>query len=301
MIQLAFPNFRPESNQRCDTPKHAGNSAWEGGDFHISETISSKRMRSNRRIRSSRKSKASGDFRISEGPVVSAAVTALGAEEIDLPKLPRVYESPWLFAIARDPDTIFAYWNVDWPAVFSADVPEDRQVHARVLRCDGAEETAVAAEPMAANIYITVSPKRGPYHMELGYYGAGNVWRPVALSDEIEMPPDSISETADVDLATIPFHLSFQRMIDLFRVTNRDALATAIGRLQRRIASDHDPGSLSDEEEEILSEMNLTLDELRTGWRNCALAEKSGASRKRAEAILGLGGSSAARPFGGGS
>lgn len=258
-------------------------------------------MRSNRRIRSSRKSKASGDFRISEGPVVSADATGLGVEEIDLPKLPRVYESPWLFAIARDPDTIFAYWNVDWPAVFSADLPEDRQVHARVLRCDGAEETAVAAEPMAANIYITVSPKMGPYHMELGYYGAGNVWKSVALSDEIEMPPDSISETADVDLATIPFHLSFQRMIDLFRVTNRDALATAIGRLQRRIASDHDPGSLSDEEEEILSEMNLTLDELRTAWRNFALAEKSGASRKRAEAILGLGGSSAARPFGGGS
>ena len=284
-----------------NTPKHAGNSAWEGGEFYISKTISSKRMRSKRPIRSSRKSKASGDFRISEGPVVSAAATALGVEEIELPKLPRVYESPWLFAIARDPDTIFAYWNVDWPTMFSADVPEDRQVHARVLRCDGAEETAVAAEPMAANIYITVSPKRGPYHVDLGYYGAGNVWKSVALSGEIEMPPDSISETADVDLATIPFHLSFQRMIDLFRVTNRDALATAIGRLQRRIASDHDPGLLSDEEEEILSEMNLTLDELRTGWRSFALAEKSGASRKRAKAILGLGGSSAARPFGGGS
>ncbi len=258
-------------------------------------------MPSKRRIRSSLKSKAIGDFRISEGPVVSAAARALGVEEIDLPKLPRVYESPRLFAIARDPETIFAYWNVDWPAAFSADVPEDRQVHARILRCDGAEETAVAAEPMAANIYITVSPTRGPYHMELGYYGAGNVWKSVVRSDEIEMPPDSISEAADVDLATIPFHLSFQRLIDLFRLTNRDALATAIGWLQRRLASDRDPAPLSEEEEEILGQMNLTLDELRAAWRNFALAEKSGASRKRAEAILGLGGSSAARPFGGGS
>jgi hypothetical protein len=258
-------------------------------------------MTSKRRIRSARKSKASGDFRISEGPVVSTAAGALGAEEIDLPKLPRVYESPRLFAIARDPDTIFAYWNVDWPAVFRADVPEDRQVHARVLRCDGAQETAVAAEPMAANIYITVSPTRGPYHMELGYYGAGNVWKLVAMSDEIKMPPDSISETGDVDLATIPFHLSFQRLIDLFRVTNRDALATAIGRLQRRIASDDDPAPLSDEEEEILNEMDLTLEELRTARRNFVLVEKSAAWRKRAEAMLGLGGSSPARPFDGGS
>src|ERR1043166_215031 len=161
-------------------------------------------MRSKRRIRSSRKFKASGDFRISEGPVVSAAATALGVEEIELPKLPRVYESPWLFAIARDPDTIFAYWNVDWPAVFSADVPEDRQVHARVLRCDGAEETAVAAEPMAANIYITVSPKRGPYHMDLGYYGAGNVWKSVARSDEIEKPPEFPLEKPQDELTTRP-------------------------------------------------------------------------------------------------
>jgi hypothetical protein len=169
------------------------------------------------------------------------------------------------------------------------------------LRFDGAEETAVGAEPMAANIYITVSPTRGPYHVDLGYYGTGNVWKSVAMSDEIEMPPDSISETADVDLATIPFHLSFQRMIDLFRLANRDTLATAIGRLQRRIASGHDPAPLSDKEEEILSEMNLTLDELRTALRNFALVEKPGASRKRAEAILGLGGGSVARPFGGGS
>ncbi|MGH8100048.1 MAG: DUF4912 domain-containing protein [Chthoniobacterales bacterium] len=222
-------------------------------------------------------------------------------EEIDLPKLPRVYESPWLFAIARDPETIFAYWNVDWPEMFSADVPEDRQVHARILRPNGSEETAAAAEPMAANIYITVSPTGGPYRMELGYYGAGNVWKSVAMSDEIEMPSGSISETADVDLATIPFHLSFQRLNDLFRLTNREALATAIGRLQRRIASGHDPAPLSDEEEEILSEMNLTLDELRSAWRNFALAEESVASRKRAAAVLGLGGSSAARPFRGGS
>jgi len=104
---VAFPILGQNLTSDVNTPKHAGNTAWEGGDFHISKTISSKRMRSKRRIRSLRKSKASGDFRISEGPVVSAAATALGVEEIDLPKLPQVYESPWLFAIARDPDTIF--------------------------------------------------------------------------------------------------------------------------------------------------------------------------------------------------
>lgn len=288
-------------NTDANMPKRAGDSACQGADFHIAKTILSKRMPSKRRIRSSQKSKASGDFRIAEGPIVSAAGRALGVEEIDLPKLLRASESPRLFAIARDPETIFAYWNVDWSAVFRADVPEDRQVHARVLRCDGAEETAAAAEPMAANIYITVSPTRGPYHMELGYYGAGNVWKSVAMSDQIQMPPDSISEITDIDLATIPFHLSFQGLIDLLRVTNRSGLATAIGRLQRRMASDHDAAPLSDEEEQILSEMNLTLDELRAQWRNFDLGEKSGTLRKRAEAILGLGGSSAARPFGGGS
>jgi hypothetical protein len=46
--------------------------------------------------------------------------------------LPRVHGAPMLFAVARDPRTIFTYWSIDWPAVFAKTVPVDRQAHLRV-------------------------------------------------------------------------------------------------------------------------------------------------------------------------
>jgi len=256
-------------------------------------------MANKKQIRSPRSSTGNGDFQISNGPVVHTAATPVG-EADTLPKLPGVYDAPRLFAIARDPQTIFAYWHVNWPAVFGEALPEDRQVHVRVLRRDGAEETAVAAEPMAGNVCINVSPT-GPYRLDLGCYGLGNQWKSVVTSDEVVMPAGSIAEDADVDLATIPFHLSFQRLIDLFQLTNCAALATTIGQLEARIASDNDDAPLSEEERQLLEQMNISLGELRAARHSFALAKKAGALRKRAETILGLGGSSPARPFGGGS
>jgi hypothetical protein len=273
----------------------------QGGDFHISNTASSENMPNKKPTRSSQGSNRNGDFQISNGPVVRPDATPAG-EAVSFPKLPRLYGTPVLVAIARDPTTIFAYWNVDWPAVFSADVPEDQQIHLRVLRRDGAEELTAAAEPMVAHIYITVSPTRGPYRIELGYYGSGSAWKPVAVSDEIVMPADAVSKSADVDLATIPFHLSFQRLVELFRLANTAALSTMIAQVQARLACGQDAGRLTDEEEQILREMNLSLGDLRSVRRGAVLVENVvAARRKRAEAILGLGASSPARPFGGSS
>jgi hypothetical protein len=55
---------------------------------------------------------ASTGYRISNGPVVRFARSDPKLPN-DLPEvieLPRVYGAPLLFAIARDPHTLFAYW-----------------------------------------------------------------------------------------------------------------------------------------------------------------------------------------------
>ena len=246
---------------------------------------------------SGQKRKTTGDFHISNGPIVEAATKAV-AVEVD--KLPRIYDSPSLFAIARDPHTVFAYWNVNWAVVFGADFPEDRQVHLRILRPDGSEETTTAAEPMAGNIYIHVSPTCGSYRLEIGYHGSGHVWRLVAACDGIVMPSNSIADEVEVDLVTIPFHLSFQRLMELFGLSKDEALAVIVGQEEARIASDGTE-LLSDEERKILSEMNISCHQLKSAWRSFALNEQIRRSRKRTDRILGLGDSNLARPFGGGS
>jgi Domain of unknown function (DUF4912) len=246
----------------------------------------------------SSKPDAGSGFRISEGPVVRFAEGSRRFDAPSLVELPRVYGPPILFAIARDPGTIFTYWNIDWPSIFEKTAPVDRQVHLRVRRSDGAEETSAAAEPMAGSCYLNVSQPRAAYHVEIGYYQPKNVWNSVAISDEVTMPPDRISENLDVDLATIPFHLSFQRLVDLFRASNGDALAEIVARLQKRVVTDEDRALLSPEEWEILRAMHLSLDEIESARRAFLARANEAALRRRAEAVLGFGSTSPSRGFG---
>jgi hypothetical protein len=240
-------------------------------------------------------------FRICEGPVVRLAQGKRTFDIDGVVELPRVYGPPILFAIARDPHTIFTYWNIDWPAIFEKTAPVDRQVHVRVYRDDGAEETTAAAEPMSGNCYLTVAQPRGPYRVEIGYYRPEDVWNSVATSDQVSMPPESVTENVDVDLATLPFHLSFQRLIDLFRASNSNALTEIASRLQRRVVSDEDRQLLSVEEWEILRAMNLSLSDMAAARRAFMERANDAALRKRAEAVLGFGSTSPARGFGGSS
>jgi hypothetical protein len=115
------------------------------------------------------------------------------------------------------------------------------------------------------------------------------------------MPPDSVSENVDVDLATVPFHLSFQRLIDLFRASNGDALTEIISRLQNRAVTEEDRQLLSAEEWEILRAMNLSLPEIDAARRAFADRGDDDLLRKRAEAILGFGATSPPGGFGGSS
>ena len=111
------------------------------------------------------------------------------------------------------------------------------------------------------------------------------------------MPPDSVMPNADADLATIPFHLSFQRLIDLFRAQNGDALTEIISRLQRRAVSDEDRDLLSADEWAILRAMDLSLDDIDAARRPFTDRVASEKLRKRAEAILGFGATSPPRSF----
>jgi hypothetical protein len=117
----------------------------------------------------------------------------------------------------------------------------------------------------------------------------------VVKSNEVVMPPQEISESEDVDIATIPFHLSFQQLVDLYGV-NDNALATFISRFQTRAASSGRNETLSSGERKILQ---------RTGWAVSKLAESRRAfnqtnSKKlmnRAKVLLDLGATSPSRGF----
>jgi len=241
------------------------------------------------------------DFRIAHGPLVRLGEEEQTGGALDFARLPRTYGGPILFAIPRDPRTLFAYWNINWDKVFAQAAPVDKNVYLRVLNAGGEAESESPVEPMLGTHYTSVSTPRGDYRVELGYYQPADAWHSVALSDAVPMPPEDASENLDVDVATIPFHLSFQGMIDLFRVSNGDSITTLLSRLQGRALSDDERHLFTPEEWEILRAMNLSISEVAAARRAFSDRVDADRLRKRAEAILGFGATSPSGGFGGSS
>jgi hypothetical protein len=178
----------------------------------------------------------------------------------NLGELPRFYGRPVLFGIARDPHMLFVYWEIDWKNAFGDKPPADRKVHLRVISRDPRPQTRVTVELFAGNHCIPVSQARRTYRVELSYYEPAQVWNSVAISGAIATPPDDVSESVDIDVATVPFHLSFQRIVDAFRGSkyDGDALVEIVARLQER-ADNSAEGTLTDADRELLRAIDCSL------------------------------------------
>ncbi len=239
-------------------------------------------------------------FRISNGPIICPTEEAKREDDDfgDMVEAPRAFGAPILFAIARDPRTIFIYWSIDWPTIFAQAMPVDRQVHLRVYTVDGTQETSAVVEPMAGNSYLPVSQPRGVYRVEIGYYQPEDVWNSVAVSDEVTMPPDNVAADVDVDIATIPLHLSFQQLLDLFRVSNGATLTEIISEFQKRALNKEERELLSAQELKILRAMDLSLLSTAVAWRAFRDQADYEILRKRTESILSAGSASLRGGFG---
>jgi hypothetical protein len=245
-----------------------------------------------------RKSKSARDFRISDAPVVRPkAERDGGVKELGNVTLPPVYGGRVLVAIARDPRTIFLYWNIDWPTLFAKMAPVDRQVHLRVHRADSGEEQSVAVEPLAGNCYIVVPERNGPYHVEMGYYQPADTWHSITASNEVTMPRDNFAVNRDVDLATIPLHLGFQRLLDLLGEARGDALAKIISQFQSRAVTKDVRKQLRSDDREIFRAMNLSLDEIAAARRAFMTGMNKAALDRLKEEILRFGSTSPSRGF----
>ncbi|MGI9086411.1 MAG: DUF4912 domain-containing protein [Chthoniobacterales bacterium] len=194
---------------------------------------------------------AGSSFQISARPVV-AGVTA-EPDEADAPQLPRSYGTESLSLLARDPRTIFAFWDIDWNKAFRGLAPKARKVHLRLLTANGAEESVIEVEPMAGSCYLPVANADSAYRGEIGYFHPPAQWNPLAASELITTPTDIISTATEIDFATVPFHLSFQRMVDLLEATQEEnaTLTTMLSGLRARVASAETNPAVTPEQREL--------------------------------------------------
>lgn len=240
--------------------------------------------------------KAARGFKIRKNPTVRPAKEVPPPDIDDWVGRMRVRRQPFLFAIARDERTIFANWDIDWGSVFQKVMPADRQVHLRAIGENSIIETRVAVEPMSAMHFLTISGLQNSYRVEIGYFQPFDTWHSVATSAEIEMSPHGSVEFADVDLATIPFHLRFQQLAHLFGVPNDSPIAKAVSEFQKHVLSDDKPNEPTMPQTQILCKLNLSVTEMASAERNFRNIDPAKLAR-RANAMFRFRGSSPTSGF----
>src|SRR5215472_3196239 len=246
--------------------------------------------------RNAGRSQTHDGFKVCKSPIVRVADNAPLRDAHDRIDATRVDRQPVLFAIARDPRTIFTSCNIDWRSVFEKTVPADRQVHVRVIDQDGAIETIVAVEPMSDMHYLTISGLHDSYHVEIGYFQPFDVWHSVATSSKNEMPTDGSFGVGDADLVSIPFHLSFHQLASLFGVANDASVARVISAFQKRVLSNDNPNEATPCDMQILRDLNLSLPEIAAAEGDFKKIDNKRLAR-RARTLLAFGSSSSASDF----
>ena len=155
----------------------------------------------------------------------------------DLGELPSGYGE--MFAIARDPHWLYAYWDFDY-SKFSA----TRKLFLEVT-CDGNHEAEVEINEIARNWYIPVQSADAEYTVTFGYRDEKGLWTSVGTAGPTRTPPESISPNWETQFATVPFHLSFNFLLDVMasaRARGKD-LAEALSGLQQQAAGTASSGS----------------------------------------------------------
>ena len=198
--------------------------------------------------------KKTGSFQISNEPVVhgktvedvhkyeaapespattTAAILHTAYEELG--QLPETYGVNSIFLIARDPQWLFTYWDIAWDT-FPANAAKQggEKIFLKVFYGDDTEQATIEINPEAKNWYIPVPEPSATYHVEIGYIGNKGKWTTIARSGSATTPADSLSGEESVEFATLPFHLTFQRLVDIVKVAMEqgESLVAALSRLQ---------------------------------------------------------------------
>jgi hypothetical protein len=237
---------------------------------------------------------AAEGFQVLAEPVVPELSAAGGGTE----NLPRVYGTQTLILMPRDPRSLFAYWDIDWSNIFAEERPRERRVALRLLSDDGDELARQDVEAFAGSCHIDVPEGGSAYRGEIGYFDDSDSWIAVAQSEPVTTPPDDMDDGDVTDFATVPFHLSFQRMIDMLRIAKRDSgsLTEMLQELREQVEAADESQPLSNEQREIASALEAA---------GAFEVPQNGTTppdlwvQQKLERVLGFGGTSPAEGFGG--
>jgi hypothetical protein len=174
-------------------------------------------------------------FHISNEPVVCSNERATLRNYPGAKGSPASRDADLLYVIARDPKSLFVYWDLNWTRLFAQAGLCARQVHLRIYREDGSIEGTREINPFRGYCYAEVASAGTGYYCELGCFNDDG-WTSLVRSRKTATPQDRVSDDISAQFATLPLHLSFQRLLDIMRATKPEGatLARAIAEWQKR-------------------------------------------------------------------
>jgi hypothetical protein len=202
-------------------------------------------------VNSPKPEKKAGAFQIAADPLVtnaeeteaykfeigsvaeSAPVVSTPAFE-DLGDLPESYFEDTLFLVARDPRWLFSYWDFNWgkysASAFRGGV---KQFFLKITTASGADAGLIEINPEARNWYVPVGNPDTAYLAEIGYFDKTGAWQRIVQSGVAATPADALATEGTADFATVPAHLTFERLLDLVKekMLEGESLISALARI----------------------------------------------------------------------
>jgi hypothetical protein len=132
------------------------------------------------------------------------AWTKAALEESD--SLPEAYGTGKLCLLARDPDCIYAHWDLSLEQQHQYNtLSTDRHLVLRVFVEEkrGTPFKEIHLHPESQSWFVYVDSGGSAYVAELGYYAPGGEWVSMADSEPISPPPATMSSEQEVRFATV--------------------------------------------------------------------------------------------------
>ena len=162
-------------------------------------------------------------------PATRARAKKMAGADIDhLGDLPRSYGEERIFVVAQEPRWLFCYWD------YTLTEGVKGTIFLRHGR-EGADrpEAEVPVPSETNSWYLAVRETDADYYVELGHYNDG-YWKTLARSGTVLTPRDTMTGFGEPVFANMPFHATFQQLVEKIRSTRRDgeSLSDALARLQ---------------------------------------------------------------------
>jgi hypothetical protein len=234
-------------------------------------------------------------------------------------ELPEAYGTERLFLTARDPQWLYATWDLtaeQQRKYNAASADKHLVVRVYVNEPKGEPVAQVHVHPESKNWFIHVGRPGTKFVAELGYYEKGGKWKTISVSGATLTPPESLSDDTSVRFATIPVDLPFDQLLALIKTALRDNVPLVEAMQQLRAAGFKNlpdaktitGGRWTPAQEQALGEI-VRMDAVRRVWmgsveiteliRRQMLREMASLAASQFSLPSSLGVSSLSSPFGG--